>query len=266
MAVISGINGAVNGISTVGKWTIRPSKTLATANASNTAAGPISTPGNFDCTIEMIVYGKTPPAYPGDSVSFVGQTGGGSYAITGVCERTVGNFPIEQGGYIVWTVTIGGNGGLTRGSTSVTDTSAPAMFVASPCKIQRAPVSTYADLPAVQSFTLDFSKSIQTYVSSQTVMRVPAVYKATMQVDLREGDPAGIPSEGDIALYRAFVDSTNYFQINFGALQSVEHDVPIEGGGLVAARLTLEWTAWDNSSTRVRGVISKPAGAGNWWV
>lgn len=254
MSIISGISGAVNGISTCAEWSITPGKQLVESSASNTAGAKNQTVGNEDWKGRMRCYGKEPPVYPGASLSFVGQTGAGSYAGSALVASCRGNFPISSGGPISWDIDFEGISAITRGVTAVTDATSPAIFTAAACKVQRAGT----DVPGVQSFTLELTCKLPTYVNAQVIKRVAGGLGCSFSVDQVEADPAAQIAAGDIAIYKLFVDASTFYQISYGVLGEPDQNVPIESGEIVAYRLPFKFSLY---STTTRGGVLKPGGA-----
>jgi len=264
MGVILANSGAVNGFTSIRNIKITPLVQIASGMASNTNSAPVKKAGNADWSATMDYYGKIPPAFPGDAVSFVAQTGGGSWTGTGICQSIKVTAPIESGGYLGGSLTVQGNGALTTGATSVTDSTSPAMYIATSCKANFGG----SDVAGVKEWTLDLAIDLKTYVQSGVVMRVGSNGNktATASLTLNEGVPATLIQPGTIDILKLYVDSTTFYELRYCIVPNPEQSVPIEAGDLVSATIPLEWSGWkDITGTPTRGKIDKP-GAVSWWA
>ena len=261
MGVIVGTSGRINGFSTVRSFTLNDIVTEAEGRASNTGGGPVVDGGNTDWTVELEYYGKIPPAFPGDAVSFVGHTGAGSYSGAGICGAITLNAPIESGGYLGGTMTIGGNGALTRGSTAASDSSLPEMYTASACLAKWAG----STLAGVKSWSLNLARELQTYVESGVTKRLAGNWNYSASIELNEGTPATLIVPGAKEILLLYVDATTYFDIRYMHCNPNRTNVPSEAGGIVNNAYQFKWSSFKRiTGTQTRGTIIKPDTTA-WW-
>lgn len=271
--IISGISGAVSiagnttGASTIADWSITPGKQSPEASASNTGGAPVVVIGNEDWQGKMKTYGKVPVAFPGDSISFVGYNGQGSFAGTALVTSATLTVDIASGAHLTWDIQFVGNSTVTRGSTVVADATAPAMFTSAVCKVQWSATlaGTFADIAGVQRFTLTLTRDPKTYAQSQIIKRVAGKYGVSASIDLDEADPSVQLAAGDISVYKLFVDATTFFKVGYFEVDNPEQNVQIESGEIVGYRMPLKWTSFkDIAGNMTRGVVTKPDTT-NWW-
>lgn len=269
MGVLSGESGRINGLSTIAEWTVTPQKSAASGRASNTGGAPIVVTGVDEWSLRFRAYGKEPPVYPGASLSFIGNTGGGSWSGTAVCKSARLTADIAGGGYLTWDCECGSASALTPGASAATDTSSPAMFTATSLQVTRDPLSgSFTALPLIQQFSLELRRGTPQYVESGIRKTIAGgTYDCSFTLDQREADPASVILPGDLAKYRFYVDATTYYEVWYGRITNTEHNVPIESGEVIPYRLTGTWSGFDDTSpTRTRGKIVKPGSSGNFFV
>lgn len=261
MGVISGTSGRINGLSTVRSFTINDIVTEAEGRASNTGGGPVVEGGNTDWTCELEYYGKVPPAFPGDSVTFVGHTGAGSWAGTGIVGSITLNAPIESGGYLGGTMTIGGNSALTKGSSAASDSSLPEMDTATSCLAKWAGNT----IAGVKSWSLTLARDLQTYVDTGVTKRVAANWNCSASIELNEGTPATLIVPGTREILLLYVDATTFFDLRYMHCNPIRGNVPIEAGTIVTGAYSFKWSAFKRiTGTQTRGTIIKPDTT-VWW-
>lgn len=273
MSVVSGMGGAVNGVSTVRGWSIDHAADLTPYVASGMKGGTSRVAGNKDWTGQYTCYGHSPTHFPGDAITFTGSIDG-SNGCTGaamVNEVTI-NWDIEAGGVINYTVSFEGNGALTFGASVATDVTVPSAFPANACKIELADVAaspSYSEVDNIRTITLTFTKSNPSYASSGTaglVKRVEGNLDCSLSYGVYEGDPTAYIQPNTVQFVRVYVNATTYWEIKamrFGAVSGVEVD--IEGPNVVGATQNAEFEAfYDLSGTMTEGVIINPAVVTKW--
>ena len=266
MAVISGINAAVNGQSTARGWRINTSIGAQTAIAKNTAGEPVVLSGNDDWTGSFDCYGYVPSGLPGSSFSFVGDTGSpGSFSGTAMVESFTLNIDTESAANpISGTVTFGANGTtLTAGTTSVSDATAPDLnsSVNLDLKWGGAAGTARADYRSC-SFTL--SRDLKPYVSAATnglTSRVAGPYQLSGSWSEYQSLTASLLAKGAIDLLAIYVTGSLFWEFKYAKIISVETDPNAESGDLVSA--THNWT-FSGFSGATQGYIKKPDTTNYW--
>ena len=277
MGVVSGLSGAVNGKSTVRKWSISYTADTQAFVASNTKLGTGRLAGNKDWSGAYEGYGHTPDAIPGAEFTFTGSIDGTKgVAGTAIVDTVEIVIDIESGGIISHTVSFSANGALTEGAAAAVDASLPAVYTAIGCKVEVSDVLAevaYADLPDVRTITISMTASNASYVSSDTggeTKRVAGNLDVTIAVSLYTNDPSTspIPAVNAHQFIRCYVNSTEYWE--FLAVLTGEHsdvEVDIEGAAITGLTLNFGMSGWyDLDGTITEGEINTPALATVWPV
>lgn len=261
MGSLSGKNAAVNGQSTARGWKINSTANLQSPIAKNSGGYPVTMPGPKDWKGSFDFYGLVPSVYPGTSFTFTGDTGApGSYSGTAIVESWTLNINQETGETISGTVTFGGSGALTPGTTSVTDATSPDMNspIDLPYHWDGAARTGYRSSTLVLSCDL---KAIMPESSNGWMTRLAGNLSASGSWQEYEALPAALPVQNDIAIVKMYVTASTFWEIKYGRISSVDIDPNAESGDVVSATIAWTFSGW---SSTTQGYIKKPSTVALW--
>ena len=275
MSVVSGKAGAVNGKSTVRKWSISYTADTKTFVASSTKGGTGRLAGNEDWSGSYDGYGHTPGVMPGGALSFVGSIDGTKgVSGTAIVDQVVITIDIEGGGIISHTVSFSANGALTEGAAAATDATLPEAYTSIGCKAEVADPAespSYTALPDVRTITITMTANNSSYVSSDTAgqtQRCAGNLDVTIAISLYTNDPSTspIPAVNAEQFLQCYVSATEYWEfcaVRFGEHSDIEVDV--EGNAIVGLTLNAGMSGWyDLAGTITEGTIIDPAETTVW--
>ncbi len=273
MGVISGIAGAVNGVSGMRNWSIMTSAEVQAYIASHTAGGTGRQIGNTDWSGSYGCYGHTPASLPGAALSFVGSIDGTNGAAgTAIVDSCDIECDIEASGLLSHTVNFSGNGALTLGAGVAADATTAIPGTAIGCKaafgtLVAEPVWT--DIVDVRNWKLSLSAANQEYVNSGTSgqkRRTAGNIDATISIAVHVDDLADLPVLNAIHAVRLYVSATLYWEILWGIVgEASDIQIDREGAAIVGATINLPWTGIATiAAAATKGSIKTPAGATFW--
>jgi len=263
MAVHSGKLGAIsyNGsaVSTIGEWNWAEESANTEATASNTVGAPIQIAGMKDSKGSFAAFGKNPPLFPGvASATLIGDTGFGK--ISGSAFITAAKLSIDLESFkpLEWSVEFEGSGAITPLSTSsVTDSSTPAMFSPQGGKIRWQPIvsgtlGTMADLPTPRNIELGYSIPLDGYTHTDGWRR--KLYATPLKLSITTNlyddafaaiDAAGTQYQvGTTGILHAYINASEYYTIKYATVRSVGTTVDAKTGKLTVQSITWDWSAW----------------------
>lgn len=181
MSVVSGKDGAVDAIDSVGRWNISSSADMPAIIASNTKGGPVRLAGNKDWTGLYKAFGHTPLKFPGDIFTFTGKMdvkSGGPDTVIGVqgscmVRQAVIVVDVEAALAISHEVSFEADAALTYldNITLFSDVTIPAPFTSISMKVEVSdPLATpvFGDVSDIRVVTLTLTRNNPSYVSSDT--------------------------------------------------------------------------------------------------
>jgi hypothetical protein len=273
MAVLSGIAGAVDGVDTVGRWTVNHAADLQAIFASNTKEGPVVLDGNLDWSGSWQSKKSTPDHMPGDAVTFKGSIDGTNGATgTVIIDAVEIEVDIEAGAAIACTVEFSRNGALTLGVSAASDATVPDPPTSIGCKAAlgtAVAVPVWTDISDVRSWRLRLERDNQAYVSSDTSggnLRLAGNLSGTIVVAVYEDDFADLPAVNSHSYIRLYVTATTYWDIGF-VIWGEASDITVdrEAAAIVGATMNGQWTGFaDVDGNATEGYIKKP-GDVSWW-
>lgn len=242
MAVHSGRFGTVNGISTVGEWSINDDGSLAEAVASNTAFCTARRPGVEEWSGSYQIYGYAPPAgqMPGDTINFIGYT---------APDNDLGGVGLEYSGIAVikqiainwnWNAAeiINGNvdfdGHLQLVPTPATgphlDSSLPQLPQIGGTKFQYSVDggTNWLDWTDLVNATFTIKNSVQPYVNSSSWLgspgrfwtgRKPGIFDWSLAVTENNLDRARF-RKGDQLALRLYVTQSLFWLVKYGRVKN----------------------------------------------
>jgi len=176
MAVLSGIKTAVDGIPSVALWRVTfnanpaPLLTAGSMEALVQQCGIEDWEGDIIYGIEdwegdIIYLGYTASYVPGDELAFVGSIDG-SKGVTGdaLVQRVVIAADYQTNRYFTTELRIVGNGALTFGTASATDTTMPTPV----CPAGKKVVIDSTELSGIIGWRLSLEREMLPYVSNDT--------------------------------------------------------------------------------------------------
>ena len=274
MSVISGIKGAVNGIDTVGKWSITTKADTQAYHASNTRGGPVRLPGNTDWSGSYDAKGGAPAVIPGETFAFVGQLDSGLTAEgQAIVDRITININVEGGGVVGHTVTFSAAGDLSTGSTPVSDTTDPAGITAIGTTVEIVtPGGSDSDLESIadlRTITLTLSSDNKPYVTSDTAggtRRVAGNFNLELSLTVYLDDLDEVPQPNDINRVVITLSDLTTWDVSFVRWSEITGvDVDVDNAALVGATLNAALTGVsDDGSTVLDGEVLDPNGDTVW--
>ena len=270
MTVIAGLQATVrkgaSTESTTAGWKVRDLSQSAHCPASNTQGGDQTTAGNSDWFGFYRNYGHTPIVFPGDKFAFLGailKPAGGAMSAAGdaICQRLTLHIPGEQGGNIQYQVELAGNGPLTYGSDSLSDSSAVAAVNAAGRKAAWDGV----DVAETRLMRLAIGAQNRPYAGSGLPgvrRREPGVTYVQWLYQCYTDNPAAIPVRGSTGVLRFYVTATAYWELKWVRVELIdEFGAEIEGQKNVGYSAGGSWLARLGAET---GYIKDPSGASRW--
>lgn len=274
MSVISGILGAVNTISTVGKWSISYKADTQAYVASNTLGGTGRIAGNGDWSGSYDALGHTPAVLPGAAFAFLGTIDNVKGASgTAIVDKVEINWDIEGGKPISHTVTFSSNGALTLGAAVVTDATIPNPPSSIGTKVELGTVVTspvFTELTDVRTIRLTLSNDNKSYVSSGTAgqtKRTKGNFDCDFAISVYAGDWSTLPAPNTVKAVKLWVDATTFWLINWGMIGELSNlEVDRETAAPVGATVngSLNGFALLNGATPTAGFVKNPATTQIW--
>jgi len=268
MTVISGINCAVAGVSSMAAWKINL-RNMPPEFATSDAPGAMGrAAGNYDWRGRYKAYGHSPLTthLPGKTFTFEGDTDT-SYGVSAsaIVDRVTIECPVEPGGLISTLVEFSNNdaAGLVRGSASSGGAgSSPAIISA----ITRKATWDGADV-SIRGWKLVLTCRNRPYVDTDSagfVKRTVGNMDGQFEFGVYQDQPANLPTEGAIAIARFYVTATAYWELTWGIIERVfDYGGDHEGAENVSGAVRGFWTSQDGTSI---GTIKTPAAANHWPV
>ncbi len=258
MAVLSGILGAVTGVTELRKWDANVSTEFAeyVSSATDGATGAIE--GNQDWSGSYDVYGGTPANMPGDSITFTGSIDG-TNGVTGaaIVDSVTINWDIEGGGIINHVTAFSGDSIPTVGASVATDAAVANPISAIGTKFQIGDIP--ADVDDVRSMTLVITAANPSYVSSSTsggTKRLAGNLSASISISVYTDDWSTLPQNGDIEKVRLFTTGALFWAIDWIAFKDLSSlVVDREAAAIIGATINGIWTGY---LAGVKGQIADP--------
>ena len=274
MTVIAGLQATVrkgaSTESTTAGWKVRDLSQSAHCPASNTLGGDQTTAGNSDWFGFYRNYGHTPIVFPGDTFAFLGsikKPAGGAISASGdaICQRLTLHVPGEQGGNIQYQVELAGNGALTYGADSLTDSSNVAAVNAAGRKASWGGADAEVDVPETRLMRLAFGTRNRPYAGSGlpgVMRRVESITYAQWVYQCYTDDATLIPVRGSTGILRFYVTATTYWELKWVRVELIdEFGAEIEGQKNVGYTVAGSWLARLGTET---GYIKDPSGVNRW--
>jgi len=266
---ITGKEAAIDGLTCLREWSgiIRGLDTAAVCSAS--AGAVLRVEGNADWMVRAVGYG-VPPKYPGEKFTFTGSDRDGAgwqSADDGAIVSKVKIFcPIERGKIIYYHLDIAGNGEITKGSYSASDSTAPNPLSAKGLSFSMDGATVYG----VEHWELEIDGNLTDpswpghldgwAVRDEGNVDASLMWRQTF-------DAAGqIPEVNSFHTFQPYVTATTNYDISWGQVLEEPVQYPIEGNPpgkaeYVRAQITARFTGWKDS---VQGYIKKPGGSNYW--
>lgn len=273
------INGGTSAMASVREVSIDYQADLPEGGMSSANQGaPVAVLGPKDFTGEVQIYGKTFNQLPGDTFSFEAYNGTEVATGAAIVESCDLRCSIQSGGLLSGSIKFGGNGALTIGSggTSQTDATLPQAFPSVVCKAAWGPLAaspTMADIAGVTEWTLQYSRNINDYVTSDSSgwksRNGGALRGLEATVSVLNSAPSGLQTAnmlpGQFGELRLYVTATEYFAVRWAGVTGLRESVPIETGRNVELQASLKWSSYyPISGTMTVGYIKNPAAATIW--
>lgn len=245
MGVISGVGGAVNGVSCVMDWKIAYSGPAAPWAASCTAQGYGRLAGNADWRGIYHALGDNPVVFPTKALSFIGATSG-TPGIAGdaMASRLRILWDMEQARPIEHWVEFGGNGALTL-SGSALDATTPNPEAAN------AATCTFGEVRRMELIVLAKNPRYATNATTGFYKRVAGNVDAEFRIESLEG--SSLPTPHSIASL-----NMGNWDLDWAIYDEVAGmEVDIHTPGIVTAICAGHWTGYKDDS---QGFIKGPGG------
>lgn len=273
MAVLSGIGGAVDSINTVRQWSVNQTGDLQAYTASNTKQAVSRESGNSDWTGQYQAYGGVPVKMPTETFTFTGSIDGTNGVVgPAIVESVTIEWDMEASSVLSHTVNFASNGTLVRGAAVGVDATIPDPQVSLGTKIESSlaiAVPSYTEILDIRTVSLSFSANNPSYASSSTsgfIKRQAGNLDMSCSYSRYLDDFSDLPAENEVHMYKVFVDSTLFWDLQYMVVQDLsDMEVDIEGAGMVGATVNAFFTGFaDIAGTETEGKIDKP-GAVSYW-
>jgi hypothetical protein len=267
LIMLSGKQGAVNGIPCVRSWKVVTSADVQAFITSSTSGGTGRKAGNKKWTGEYKGYGSLPAVAPGESFTFGGSIDGvkgcSGSAIVDKVEIVI---DIEGGKIIEHTVTFTGNGALTLGAAAYFDYTVADAPTSIGCKVLLGTVAAspeYTELTNVRKVTLSMSADNKTFVNSSTAGETGAVsgnIDAEVSISVHTVDFSALPTLNTVKSVQVFVNATEFWQVDWMIFdEASDLEVNPESGDIVGATLTAKLAGVQTiSAVDTIGAITDP--------
>ena len=290
MAAKSGKNGllSVNGtsaISSVRNWRIDPKNAVVGGAASNSGGARFNLPGVSDFSGSFQLYGPSTLGIvvPGTAYVFYGQPDSTGDEVKGgiIIDSMTVNCDVEGGGILSADVAFSSIGSSSavytadnvaleyKTRTALTNTGVPAIQSSIGCGATwevLGQVETEIDNVRNWSLTLTSANVAFSHSGAGGVTkRVAGEKSAKASVQFYNAD-VGIYDAattdyraGTVGKLRLYTDDTLYWLLTYGVISASPFEVPIEGAGMVANELQIDWSSHARvSGTVTRGALTDP--------
>lgn len=264
----SGILGVVNGMTTVESWTLTESKTSDSYVASNTLIGTQRGGGIRTWNGSFNGRGTTPPAMPGETFAFVGQTAesapgtSGQYSGDALVSSVSLTWDWATNTILAYTVDFAGQPGLAYAeAATIVDGSIPYVGATCGTKVEYATTAaptTFIEIPSVTTATLTITSALSSEANSSTIAdgtcwTANSAGPIDWTVSLGQEDYirgiAGYPDLGALSLLKIYVDDTDSYLLKFAAIQDYSGLlVDINTGATIARTLNFGMAASDGAT------------------
>lgn len=265
--VISGKNGLADGISTLRNWSCGFENDVKEFFASNTDGAPMQVEGNDDWSGQAMANGASPYKLPGETFTFTGSVDGSKGVFgTVFVNRVEISIPLEEGEIITHTINFQGSGNYTLGAAVVSDATDPTGPSAIGCKLQTTTnfaAPSYANATHVRSMTITLEADNPAYNDSGTdghTTRVAGNIKGSISWDVYEDELSNLPAEGTMYGVRAFVNATEYWELEWVMVNDVSGiEIDRDTGALLSATISANYSGFVESGGSVyQGNIVDP--------
>ena len=280
MSVESGRLGLVNGESTVRQWNISRQGNPVSGIASNTRSGTVRRPGVNDWSGSFNNYGGVPLKLPGDTFTFdgytapdsgTGGTAGDVWSGNAIVDSIAMTWNWASGEMLSYVTNFSGNGELTVGTDTHSDSTDPAIFIPCGTKIDYGASASETEWDNLVQAVLTITAANVAFANSSTVasgscwtQRKAGPIDWTLAVT--EQNNAGLPSAIDIEeseRFRLWVDSSDYWELEWGIVGDFSGlDVNRESGAIIQRTVNISMDGHDGSSL---GKIVLPGASTPWW-
>lgn len=284
MSIVTGINGAVDGVNTTSRWSVNASADLPAVIASNTKSGRLHLAGNKDWAGSYNAFGHTPVKMPGDSFTFTGKmdtkTGPTVIGVEGVAlvDQVVIVIDLEAGLPIAHEVTFSADGVLSYADdlTDFSDTTIPDPPSSIGTKLELAEAiatPVFAEIIDFRTATLTLVRENPSYVSAATggqTRRKMGNFNCLLTYAIYEGDSTKLITPNAIKHVRLFINPTEFWELKwmrFGDISDVE--VNNETGDIIGMSMNAVMHGYAQipaGSAVVEGFVKNPAAAAVWPV
>jgi len=215
MAVITGLDMAINSVSTAHQFRIDLAKELIEYIATNGQSGVGNKCGVLDWRGTAMAYGYLPAILPGASFTFTGSLDG-TYGFTGsaYCEAVEIVWDVENGKYIGHTIQFTRNGALTVGEAAATDSTKPNP----PCS-QSLPLSlggtTVSDVSYMRLKLMCPGFPRNTTSTAGGRQRTRGAFAAEFEYRCYYQNPGTLPTRGLYYTVNPYCTDTLYWDVNW---------------------------------------------------
>lgn len=275
MAVLSGTLGMINGANTLRNWSASITSSPVEYAASNTQGAKGTESGNQDWSGSGSFYGHTPFVMPGEAINFVGSVDG-TNGITGsaIADSLTVNWDVAGAGIIEHTLSFSGNGAATRGAAAASDSSDPVILSCFNLPVVKtatpAAEPSFAAMANINNVSLVITAANTSYVDSSTAgwtKRFAGPFGVTLAINVNVESLTTLPAPNSVVAVQLFVDSTNYWAINWMRYKDITNIVvDVETRKVISCTLNLGLVPWYTiGSTLTQGSITQPGGVAAWW-
>lgn len=271
--VIGGKNGAVDGESTVGKWSVSYQGNPWEYYASNTLGASGQLAGNNDWSGSYELLGYEALRMPGEEFTFKGSVNG-TKGCSGnaIVDSIVVTAAIATGGSITTVINFSSNGALNVGDVVATDETVPQPPEAKNAKIfvvdseETDPLNPI-EVPDVQSVTMTITADNKEYVADGETLRIAGNFTVTLSYDMLESDWLLLPAPNDNLLVYFYVDLVTkalFWELKWMTVDTLtDLKCDIDTNEIVGATVNTKFNGFLEGAT---GHINAPAESpSNWW-
>jgi hypothetical protein len=268
MGFETGRQAAIDGISCIDYFSIPDEQVAASGFCSSGDGGEFVDGGNYDWHVRARAYGAEPVKLPGETFTFTGATRSGkSLSGPAIVDAVDIRADVEDANLLYHFYYFSGNGELTVGTTSVTDSGTP-----SPVAARAIGISIDGVDYSVRNYRLLLLDLNAAYNDTDTqgfTARARGNSRVQFSFDAYFADPAEYPRRGEykkLAFYTRR-DKTKYFSIEYGFIEKSPPTI-VPGGNQQghavgnAVSIAGRWTQVDSDGNV--GFITAPDGE-QWW-
>lgn len=288
MSVLGGKYCAVNGLSTVARWTLNETTNVPRFRASNLRGGTGRRRGVYDYSGVIEGYGEMPPVMPSEYFDFTGFTapttgargtaGQTKEATNAIVDQITMAWNWNTAEILKWTINFscGEPTRILEGTASTVDNSDPTIFEVCGLYIEIGEEGDEVEWTNIQSALLTINAENDQFVNSSTgcvIGRRPGPIDWTLALTEDNEGKFNNFDPGEQGRFRLFtVPVTRYWLLEWGHyVDRTNLRVDAETGEVISQQHNWAMNCVDDVDDTEIGVIARPGetggtgGSGYWW-